>query len=63
MDLRPAEGDAASREQIETTENASAEVATVRAFRAIYKDRRGKHRESSKWYVEFRDPGHLGACA
>ncbi len=27
----------------------------MRVFRATYKDRKGRQRESSKWYVEFRD--------
>ena len=27
----------------------------MRSFRALYKDRKGRKRESSKWYVEFRD--------
>ena len=27
----------------------------MRVFKATYKDRKGKARESSKWYVEFRD--------
>lgn len=27
----------------------------MRVFKATYKDRKGKSRESSKWYVEFRD--------
>jgi len=31
----------------------------MRVFKATYKDRRGRNRESSKWYVEFKD--HLEA--
>ena len=31
----------------------------MRVFKATYRDRRGRTRESSKWYVEFKD--HLEA--
>jgi hypothetical protein len=27
----------------------------MRVFKASYKDRKGKARESAKWYVEFSD--------
>src|ERR1700693_5132429 len=27
----------------------------MRVFRTTYKDKQGKSREASKWYVEFRD--------
>ena len=28
----------------------------MRVFKTTYKDRKGRRREASKWYVEFRDP-------